>query len=117
MFPFDLSATFHAAAFVFIYCIYCSPDSHSIRIIPYSTDSESDSKNQAPPLRRVTANHPALAIDPEQLKAVIQGIVANNLAEEAAKNELAQNEMRQKIQELANGLAAAHVAPTSAVAP
>jgi len=58
-----------------------------------------------------------LALDPEQRKAVIQGIVANTLAEEAAKNELAQNEMRQKIQELANGLAAAHVAPTSAVAP
>jgi len=43
--------------------------------------------------------------------------VANTLAEQAAKNELAQNEMRQKIQELASKLAAAHVAPPSALAP
>jgi len=39
----------------------------------------------------ITANPPAMAIDPEQLKAVIQAIVADTLAEEAAKNELAQN--------------------------
>jgi len=53
-----------------------------------------------------------MAIGPEQLKAVIQAIV-----DKAAKNELAQNEMRQKIQELASELAEAHVLPTSGVAP
>jgi len=58
-----------------------------------------------------------MAIYPEQLKAVIQAVVANTLTDVAAKNELAQNEMRPKIQELASQLAATQVAPTSAVAP
>ncbi|KAH8384335.1 hypothetical protein KR093_001937, partial [Drosophila rubida] len=81
------------------------------------SDSESDSETNTRVLRsRIIKTRRALVpssgkMDQDQLRTVVEAAIANALAEQAAINRQERNALTQRINELSEQVAAAHVAP------